>query len=719
MKNTVFNAKLLPDNKVRLSFLSDFTLPINASINIVKNDNIIKQLKVEKRSLMGNVGILECSSPIQIEFGDRYFISIDPYGTCPLEVNDAPLFPGFDEKYYYSGNDLGATYAKDSTTFVLWAPISSSVFLKYSTDGGKTYKYVPMEREPKGTYRIKINENLDGAYYNYVVENSGVTRTTIDPYGKGSTANGIHSVVINPKQIRIDLEEKDLPTYENYVDCIIYECGVRDMTINDNTNIVNKGKYLGLSEEKRITKGGHPAGLDYIKFLGITHLQLLPIYDFKTVDEENPELSYNWGYDPMQYFVPEGSFCTNIKDPYSRIIELKRMVKALHHNKIKVNMDVVFNHVYEYQFSSFEAIVPNYYFRKNNNGTMSNGSFCGNDVASERKMVSKLIIDACLYWIKEFGIDGFRFDLMGIIDKFTIMKIYREAVKLKSDFMVYGEGWNMPTNLPDNQKASMDNAKTLPYIGFFNDTFRDIVKGPTGESDFQVPGYFTGDLSYRDGFKYAFLGACKHRLYANKFINANQSINYVECHDNGTLYDKVVASANIEEESSILRLICSINSVVLLSFGVPFIHMGQEIGQTKNMHQNTYKSGDKYNMMRYDLLDKRWNMAQYFSSITGARKIFDYAKEFRSEIIEKLGDYEDLDNGGIILMYHKPNSSKIDYYVVINPTSETYFYGLDNYVTQIVGEAGYIKNSKIKVKNLSIPGYSIYGYRNDCVEDEN
>jgi pullulanase len=663
------------------------------------------------------MAIYECSVPYLVELGNKYFISIDSFGVCALDVNDSPFYIGFDEKYYYAGNDLGATYDKERSTFVVWAPLASMVLLKISTDGGKKFVYYEMTRELKGTYRITLNGNYEFAIYNYVVENSGVVKVTIDPYAKASTPNGKNSVVVNLKKTKIDFEEKNLPYYENYVDAIIYELSVRDFTINPNTNIEKKGKYLGLSEEKRTTVAGNPAGLDYLKFLGITHVQLMPIYDFKTVDEENPDSSYNWGYDPMQYFVPEGSYSSDVHDPYSRIIELKKMVKAFHHNKIKVNMDVVFNHVYQYQFSSFESIVPNYYFRRNNNGTMSNGSFCGNDLASERKMVSKLIIDASLYWINEYGIDGFRFDLMGIIDKYTLMKIYREATKIKPDFMFYGEGWNMPTNLPEDTKSTMNNAKSLPHVAFFNDTFRDIVKGPTNESDFHVPGYITGDFSYRDGFKFVFLGSCLPRLYNNKFLSANQSINYVECHDNGTLYDKIVASMEIEDEQTVCRIVNSINGIVIFAFGIPFIHMGQEIGQSKNMHQNTYKSGDKYNMFQYELLDKRLYMAQYVKSMIEARKRANFVHVFSSEDIQKLVNYKDLENGALCARFENVKvEDQIETIVVIlNPSKETLYFNNNKYLELVTGDCGYIKNDRISQKNVIIPPHSLYGY----VEKEN
>lgn len=713
MNNVSMNASLISYKRIRLTLVSDVSRNQNQKFLLCCNDKDVSELKIEKTSMYGSLSVYELSVERPIELGNSYFITVDGIGICSLDVNDATSFSTFDEDYYYGGNDLGANYHSSYTEFVLWAPTSNKVLLKISDDNGKNFVFYEMIRESKGIYRLKLEGNYDGAYYNYVIENSGVTRTTLDPYGKGSTSNSKNNVVINFKKCRIDLEEKNLPQYKNYVDAIIYELSVRDFTINNNTNIEHKGKYLGLAEEKRTTKGNNPAGLDYLKYLGITHVQLLPIYDFFTTDEENPIPTYNWGYDPYQYFVPEGSFASNVKDPYSRILDLKKMVKALHHNNIKVIMDVVYNHVFEYQFSVFEAVVPNYYFRKNLNGTMSNGSFCGNDVASERKMVSKLIIDCCNFWIKEYGIDGFRFDLMGIVDKYTLMKIYRDAIKIKPDFMIYGEGWNMPTKLAEELRSSMNNAKSLPHIAFFNDAYRDIVKGSTSESSFHEKGYLTGDLSYVNGFKYVFLGSVLNYTYSTKFLTANQSINYVECHDNGTLYDKIIASMHIEDEATILRIVKLINAAVCFSFGVPFIHMGQEIGLSKNMHQNTYKSGDRYNMMKYDIVDKRMDMVSYLKSCIYLRKQAEFLKLSRPENIEGIGKFYTLENGSVHIQLFdvKTLTGTKNLNFFINPTSEVFYKKMDTYQNLIFGDVGYIKNNECNSQDLTIPPFSIVGYK--------
>ena len=711
MKNTTFQAILVDFNTIRVTVFSLNAKPEREAIRIVKDEFDIQNLQILKTNSISGIFIYECKTPYTIELGHKYDIQIDSFGITSLNVNEISLDPKFDEKYYYDGDDLGANYFDKYTEFVLWAPLASNVLLKLSRNNGKSFEALPMVRFSKGVYRCKVDGNLDGAYYSYFVENSGLVRETSDPYAKGSTPNGRYSVVINFKRTKIDLENEDLPVTKSYTDAIIYELNVRDFTISPYTNIKNKGKFLGLAEEKRTTLKGNPAGLDYLKYLGVTHVQILPFFDFKTVDELHPDLQYNWGYDPAQYFVPEGSYASDVEDPYSRIIDLKKMIKALHHNKIKVVMDVVFNHVFESGFNAFEKVVPNYYFRRRQNGFLSNGSGCGNDVASERQMVSKLICDACTFWIKEYGIDGFRFDLMGLTDKHTINKVYREAIAIKKDFILYGEGWNMQTEIEESLRTNLNNALNLPQIGFFNDSYRDIIKGPSSEGGFYQKGYLTGDFSYLEGFKFAVMGSCINYCFNRRFLNANQSINYAECHDNGTLYDKICACDGNSDYSFVKRILKMVNATILLSFGVPFFHAGQEIGQSKNNNHNTYNMGDKYNMFRYDLLDQRFDMANYLKSLIKFRKTMNFIKVSSADLIQDIVYFENLEKGGVRIEYniekYDPNSKFKKMHLFINPSNETIYYNSEVYLRLLLSDVGYAEMESLNVINLAIPGFSI------------
>src|SRR5574344_1175067 len=563
MINTYVSAKLINYQTIRVFIFSDIRKPENTKIKLIKNETI-SDLTIVRESFINGLELYERKTKEKIELGNDYYISIESFGYVPLSVNDATSFPGFDEEYYYGGNDLGFTYNKEFTTWKIWAPLASRVilFLKKDDEIFTTYK---MERTSNGVFVITLKGDFDGYKYRYQVTNSGLTIQTTDPYAKASTANGHDSCVVDFNKVQIDLLRQRVPTYEHYVDTIIYELNVRDFTIDSHTNITYKGKFLGLSELGKTTEKGNPAGLDYLKSLGITHVQLLPIFDFKTVDELHPDLTYNWGYDPQQYFVPEGSYSTNPNDPYCRIRECKQMVRDFHKAGIKVNMDVVYNHVYLYDHSVFEGVVPNYYFRKQKNGLLSVASGCGNELDTERPMVRKLIIDSCRHWIKEYGVDGFRFDLMGLIDIETINQISAMAKSYESDFMIYGEGWNMPSSLEESKRCAIVNAFKIPDVMFFNFSFRDIVRGPNGFDKSNEPGYLLGNLGYYEGFKFALLGSCVDYCFPKRFANANQSLNYVECHDNQALYDKIKGCLPKASEKEISTIINSINASICLA----------------------------------------------------------------------------------------------------------------------------------------------------------
>ena len=693
MINTFFSAKLTSYNTIAIFIFSENRKPENNKIKLIKNDEAIINLDIVKQSFINGLEFYECRTKEKIVLGNDYFISIESFGVTPLILDDVTSFKDFDDDYAYLKNDLGFTYSKEKTTWKVWAPLASKVvlFLKKGDEKFETFK---MDRGEKGVYSLTLYGDYDNYKYRYQVTNSGHSSLTTDPYGKASTANGKDSVVVDFSSIDVDLNENNLKNYNNYVDTIIYELHVRDFTIDENTNIVNKGKFLGLVEENKVTKGNNPCGLDYLKSLNITHVQLLPIYDYKTVDELNPNSSYNWGYDPQQYFVPEGSYSTNPNDGYSRIVECKKMVAALHKAGLKVNMDVVYNHVYNYDSSVFEKIVPNYYFRKQHNGLLSVASGCGNELDTERPMVRKLIVDSCVHWIKEYGIDGFRFDLMGLIDIDTIKEVTRAARSIKKDFMIYGEGWNMASSLSESKRSTILNAFKMPDVAFFNDAYRDIVRGPSGFGKNEA-GYMLGNLNYKEGFKFALLGSCVEFCYQKRFLSANQSINYVECHDNGTLYDKIKSTLPDIEEEEVLKIINSINGTIALSFGVPFYHAGQEIGLTKFGEDNTYNKGDKYNKFDWALLDKRYDMYLYFKSMLVFRN--EHSKSAKSEDIEKNNYFINYEKDAIGLKTDKKfiTGEKSECIFVFNPNNEDINIELKNYYIILCALAGYLKNSAL------------------------
>jgi len=708
MINTYVSAKLIDYYTIKVFIFSDVRKPENTKIKLVKNDEVITNLTIVKESFINGLELYECKTNEKIELGNSYYISIESFGFVPLSMNDVTSFSDFDQEYYYSGDDLGYSYSKEKTTWKIWAPLASKVvlFLKKDNDLFATYK---MERSNYGVYILTLIGDYDGYKYRFQVTNSGLTVQVTDPYAKASTANGHDSCVIDFDKIKIDLLNDRLPTYQHYVDTIIYELHVRDFTIDEHTNITFKGKFLGLTELGKTTKGGNPAGLDYLKSLGITHVQLLPIYDYKTVDELHPDISYNWGYDPQQYFVPEGSYSTNPDDPYARVEECKTMVRAFHKAGIKVNLDVVYNHVYQYDSSVFEGVVPNYYFRKLKNGLLSTASGCGNELDTERPMVRKLILDSCRHWIKEYGVDGFRFDLMGLIDIETINQVQRMALEYKNDFMIYGEGWNMLSSLEEGKRCSILNAFKTPDVMFFNDSFRDIVRGPNGFDKSKEPGFLLGNLGYYEGFKFALLGGCVDYCFPKRFINANQSLNYVECHDNQTLYDKIKNCLPEATEKQISTIINSVNASICLAFGVPFYHAGQEIGLTKHGQDNTYNKGDKYNKFDWSILDKRFDMFLFLRSVIQFRKSF--KKIYLSKEIAAHNFFINYDQN--ILGFELNKVITIDdkeYLFVFNPNNSQVNIIFDDYYNLFIAQAGFLSGSDVYIRSASFAPYQISGF---------
>ena len=539
-----------------------------------------------------------------------------------------------------------------------------------------------MIRSAGGIYRLTIKGDLLNRKYRYRIENGGVKRETNDIYGKGVSLNSEYSVVVDQNEI-YSYPFVNATRENELLKSVIYETNVRDFTESKGTNIVNRGKYPGFVEANRKTRKGNPAGLDYLKHIGITHVQLNPILDFRGVDDLKVSASYNWGYDPISFFAIEGSYSTNPNDAMHRIKEFQDMVNELHKNNIRVVVDVVYNHIYEWQTSVLEKTVPGFFFRRNKRGQITSSSGCGNDINSNRPMVRKLIVDSAKYLVRAFNIDGFRFDLMGLLDVETLLELEKECRKIKKDLIFYGEGWNMPVDIPFIDKACSENANRLPNFAFFNDAYRDIVKGPSFSDKIRDKGYINGNVDYHFGADYALHGTVLNHSYEAKFSKAHQSLNYVECHDNNTLYDKLCLSNAEEDENTILRRINLANAFLLFSFGVPFIHQGQEIGASKEGHGNTYNEV-KINNMRWDLVDERMEMVNYFKSLVFMRlNKLPHLFLDSPEDIEKVYTVTQWDNG--VLCLESSNRELLQDYsnlmLLINPTNSSQMYTDEDYMS--------------------------------------
>ena len=582
-----------------------------------------------------------------------------------INVLEAINFDKFDFHYYYDSNDLGATYNSSYTKFVLWAPLASSVILRIK---GNEYN---LKRTEHGVFRTVVDGDLDGELYDYklIINDKEVIST--DPYAKSTNTNSQKSAVINLEKLDMDMYDERLPIMKSYCEAIIYEASVRDMTISESTNIVNKGKFLGLIEKGTVSKANNPAGIDYIRDLGMTHIQLLPVLDFASVDDTKKE-QYNWGYDPLNFFALEGSYSTNPEDPYSRMKEFKRLVSVCHRIGIRVNLDVVYNHVFKTDIFPANRITPNYFFRFEN-GKYANHSGCGNDFASERPMARKMILDSLRFLTETYDIDGFRFDLMGLIDLETIVQAEKMLHSIKNDLMIYGEGWNMgPISKFTKEFANMDNFHKLPRVAFFNDRYRNILKGIGDKSELNESGFLMGNPNFMEGFKFIYKCGTEKGIYPILFDNYAQSLNYVECHDNSTLGDVILDT--LTNEDDLFKYVKLFNKVLLLSPGIAFIHMGQEFGQTKFGQSNTYNLGDYYNAFDYDEMDLRGDVITSFKNYVKIRKSIPLFKEENPVLINPNISFDNSEN--LIDITLKSNAT---YHVLINIGDKTALFHEDKY----------------------------------------
>jgi pullulanase len=701
MKDTFTSARLVQEDLIRLIIFSSAPYD-KLDVTLVKDRNVYEKIIPSKVTSTASLLVADFKLKDPLPLGHSYCLMMSSYGLVPLDVSEATSFPDFDEKYTYEGDDLGVMYSKERTSFGVWAPLASVVWLKIKKKGETDWSYYEMSRFPKGVFRYVAKGDYEGALYHYCVTNSEITTVSTDPLAFASTANGEDSVVVDPGKFLKKMNKECLPVINCATDAIIYEGNVRDLTIDRHSDIVHKGQFLGLAEKGRKTEGGNPAGLDYLASLGITHLQLQPLFDFKTVDERDPSTKYNWGYDPAQYFVPEGSYASNVDDPYSRILDLQTLVASLHEKGIRVSMDCVYNHVYEYASSAFEKIVPNYCFRRHANGKMANTSYCGDDVASERPMVRRFIVECCRYWIETYGIDAFRFDLMGIMDVETMNEIAKMAKAHDPSFLLYGEGWNMggDVNVP---LAHMDNYRSLPQYGFFNDRFRESYKKwLVGENN----------EGAREAVEHALVSSSLDFYDKARFLSAEQTINYIECHDNETFYDYL----SMRDESLPLNeklAICKMGlASVLTAYGIPFIHAGEELGQSKYGKGNTYNLPDLYNKFSYKLLDERKFMYDYFRGLVSYRRQSRFLHVYDPRVLDPLLTVEPLPFNGIKVTIAdeasvSPAKKIVELY---NPSHESYSYALDGEYVVLVDSNGLVAPAATKVESVLVAPHTFLAF---------
>ncbi|KAK8896739.1 hypothetical protein M9Y10_014656 [Tritrichomonas musculus] len=558
-----------------------------------------------------------------VDLTKTYYVNIQDVGSkvaIPYEVYDCDEFV---KNFTYDGNDLGATITDKGTMFKIWAPTAGSVILQLfkSGDGTQPFRSIAMQRGDKGVWSSEVDGVGHGTYYVYIVKTALGDQTVVDPYAKSAGVNGRRGMVLDQNKAKPDgFENEKYRELHSYREAIVWETHVRDFSVEIKSSKY-KGKFLSFTETGLKNDDGIPVGVDYLKELGITHVQLMPIYDFGSVNERK-DGEYNWGYDPQNYNVPEGSFSTNPADGSCRVIECKRMIQALHSQGFSVVMDVVYNHTHKLN-SNLNKCVPFYYYRYNDDNTPSNGSGCGNDVMSERVMCSKYIVDSLHYWMTTYKLDGFRFDLMGLLDVNTMQKVEADLHSFNPSAIIYGEGWQMgtATHVPLANQVNISQVNIsnngAGSISVFNDDIRDGIRGSVFNKD--KPGY-TGDPGNGE-----FIGKVIFGLKGSEVsddqnhwrVKNASSINYISAHDNSTLYDKLKTSCQGASEDDILKMNRMGAAIVMLCKGTPFMLGGEEMLRSKpnkdgTYNDNSFKAGDEINTLKWNSLTKDSNEYKTF-----------------------------------------------------------------------------------------------------------
>lgn len=565
----------------------------------------------------------------------------------------------FEEKYTYAGNDLGAVYEKEKTTFKVWAPTAEKVMLHLYTAGStgeageKELLQVEMKKREQGIYEKQVKGDLHGVYYTFSVTVDGETRETGDIYAKAAGVNGKRSMVVDLEKTNPKGWEEDTHVFHPLGKTWVWEVHIGDFS-NDPASGVReeyRGKYLAFTENTTLNQDGvHPTCVNYLKELGITHVHLLPSFDYGSVDESKCD-TFNWGYDPVNYNVPEGSYATDAFHGEVRIREFKEMVAALHKAGISVVMDVVYNHTHSLD-SFFNATVPYYYYRTWEDGTYSDGSACGNDTASDRAMFRKYMMDSVLHWVQEYHVDGFRFDLMGLHDIQTMNEIRKALNELEDgeQIFLYGEPWSAgPSALKESESFATKEAmkKLAEGIAVFNDDTRDAVKGPYDK--LEVPGFVNGKKGLEEKIKRGIQGLFDEKEKVQP-VSPAQLLNYVSAHDNSTLWDKLVDSVKKDQDyetrhEDLLAMNKLAAAIVQFSAGIPFMQAGEEAGRTKQGEDNSYNLSKELNRLDWNRMYKFQDLISYYKGLHEVRNQFSGFYDLSEKARTRQHFYENLPEG--------------------------------------------------------------------------
>ena len=594
-----------------------------------------------------------------------------------------PQYDTLEDYPVYPYADLGVTYTPGQTTFKLWSPAAQAARLRlFDTDVPEVAAHTTLEmQEEDGAWTARVADDQVGTYYTYEIKQNGrwLGQAT-DPYATAVGTNGLRAQVVD--LLATDPEgwaQDRRPAFGAPTDAVLYELHVRDLSMDEASGITHKGKFLGLTERGTTTPAGDTTGLDHLVELGVTHVHLLPSFDYMSVDEAFPDSAqYNWGYDPHNYNVPEGSYATDPADGTRRIREFKQMVQALHRAGIRVVMDVVYNHTGRTDNSNFQLLIPDYFYRFNEDGTYSNASGCGNEIASERPMVRKYIRESLEYWVDEYHVDGFRFDLMGIHDLATMNEISAALHGIDSTLLLYGEGWTAGGSpLPDSLRAIKANVPQLRRVAAFSDDVRDALKGSV--FNHEERGFVSGATNRAESVKFGIVGATRHPQIAYDSVNyskapwapgPDQCVNYVSCHDNHTLWDRLVISNAGDPVPTRRRMHRLALATVLTSQGIPFLHAGTEFYRTKGGEENSYRSSDAVNAIRWSETRRHAEAVTYVRELIALRRAH---PSFRLGSTEAIGQHlsflaTDATDGQLIAyrIQDAPGDSWTDVVVILN-----------------------------------------------------
>jgi len=592
-------------------------------------------------------------------------------------------------------------------------------------EGGNPVRTINLTKANQGVWETAFKQDIKNQYYTFQVkENDKWLLEKPDIYAKAVGINGKRGMVVdlastNPKNWAQDQK----PKLKNFTDIIIYELHIRDLSISKNSGIQHKGKFLGLAETGTKSPDGESTGLDHIKELGVTHVHLLPSFDFNSVDESKPlSNQYNWGYDPLNYNVPEGSYSTNPYDGNVRIKEFKQMIKTVHDNGIRVILDVVYNHTSDINSSNFSQFVPGYFYRHNSDGSYSNGTACGNETASEQAMMRKFMVESVAYWAREYHLDGFRFDLMGVHDIETMNAISDTLHKIDPTIFIYGEGWAAGASpLAEDERAVKKNTIRLNEIAAFSDDLRDGLRG--GFSDVKAKGFVSGAIGLTESVKFGIVASTPSQQINYQAVNYSkapwakepyQTINYVSCHDDNTLFDKLKISNPDASEADLIKMDKLANAVVLTSQGVAFLHAGAEILRTKQGIANSYNSPDSINELDWSRKKAYKGVFNYYKGLVALRKNHPAFRMPSTTMIQQHLKFTESNNPNLIeyqLTDHANGDSWKDIFVLLNGNSKDVNVNLPAGDWILIGNGDKIDEKgiqKITQQTITLPATTAY-----------